>query len=407
MIWTQAAFNNTQVHIALVEEWDPKFKVGGKTVAGVFAFRGTQPWSLSDWIIDFNHDKEPIDWWQPPPTAAPSSHVSEVPNGIYSDDCKTCGPQAHGGFLYAFNSVAERPWPKEFGTATPNFGPKDREKTLDAALLRQIDEYNLLCSDKKGHKTLDATHLTRIICTGHSLGGALATLAAVWARVALVKHIPAAGSLHVSCVTLGSPLVGDKRFAEAFRVLQYNNGKGDADRSPQTLDCTRIYHAMDPVPMVPPAPWGFQHVGRPLWLDKQMTAYTRWYKVYNHNKDLRPLHRSFFVADHFEWRYLVAMDLALANTYVGDSRYSQDVMGQIMDQSLAFLDSTFGIVAGLKQLSVVIKNSITFTHSTITAKSPWGGRLLSKYGGVIWRAFLAPAEVIVFIGTNAISLLDG
>lgn len=30
----------------------------------------------------------------------------------------------------------------------------------------------------------------RIICTGHSLGGALATLAAVWARVALVKHIP-------------------------------------------------------------------------------------------------------------------------------------------------------------------------------------------------------------------------
>lgn len=62
-----------------------------------------------------------------------------------------------------------------------------------------------------------------------------------------------------------------------------------------------------------------------------------------------------------------------------------------MLQSLAFLDSTFGIVAGLKELSVVIKNSITFTHSTITAKSPWGGRLLSKYGGVIWRAFLAPA----------------
>lgn len=69
-------------------------QVGGKTVAGVFAFRGTQPWSLSDWIIDFNYDKEPIDWWQPPPTAAPSSHVSEVPNGVHSDDCKTCGPQA-------------------------------------------------------------------------------------------------------------------------------------------------------------------------------------------------------------------------------------------------------------------------------------------------------------------------
>lgn len=44
------------------------------------------------------------------------------------------------------------------------------------------------------------------------------------------------------------------------------------------------------------------------------------------------MHRFVQVADHFEWRYLVAMDLALANTYVGDSRYSQDVMGQIMDQ---------------------------------------------------------------------------
>ncbi len=67
----------------------------------------------------------------------------------------------------------------------------------------------------------------------------------------------AAGNLHVTCVTLGSPLVGDKNFAEAFRALQYHkNGREDADRSPQTLDCTRIVHAMDPVPMVPPAPWG-------------------------------------------------------------------------------------------------------------------------------------------------------
>lgn len=60
--------------------------------------------------------------------------------------------------------------------------------------------------------------------------------------------------LHVSCVTLGSPLVGDKRFAEAFRGLQYHAFKGE--RPPQKLDCTRIVHAMDPVPMVPPASWG-------------------------------------------------------------------------------------------------------------------------------------------------------
>lgn len=38
------------------------------------------------------------------------------------------------------------------------------------------------------------------------------------------------------------------------------------------------------------------------------------------------------VPDHFEWRYLVAMDLALANTYVGYNRYTQGIVGQIMDQ---------------------------------------------------------------------------
>ncbi len=72
-------------------------------MAGVFAFRGTQPWSLSDWLIDFNYDKEPVEWWQPPPAAAPSAHVSEVPNGIHnSEECEACGPQARslGKSLY-------------------------------------------------------------------------------------------------------------------------------------------------------------------------------------------------------------------------------------------------------------------------------------------------------------------
>lgn len=43
------------------------------------------------------------------------------------------------------------------------------------------------------------------------------------------------------------------------------------------------------------------------------------------------------VPDHFEWRYLVAMDLALATTYIGETRYRQGVWGQIMDQVRALL----------------------------------------------------------------------
>lgn len=35
-------------------------------VAGVFAFRGTQPWSLSDWLIDFDYEKKAVDWWKDP-----------------------------------------------------------------------------------------------------------------------------------------------------------------------------------------------------------------------------------------------------------------------------------------------------------------------------------------------------
>jgi hypothetical protein len=35
----------------------------GRNVAAVFAFRGTQPWSVSDWIIDFDYYAEDVEWW--------------------------------------------------------------------------------------------------------------------------------------------------------------------------------------------------------------------------------------------------------------------------------------------------------------------------------------------------------
>ena len=56
-----------------------------------------------------------------------------------------------------------------------------------------------------------------------------------------------------------------------------------------------------------------------------------------------------------------------------------------------FLDSTFGGVANLKRLSMVVKGVTGGTHKVVTWISPWGGRLLTGYGGAIWRAFLVPA----------------
>ena len=46
-------------------------------VAGVFAFRGTQPWSLSDWLIDFDYEKKAVEWWNDPASTAIVQHVPE------------------------------------------------------------------------------------------------------------------------------------------------------------------------------------------------------------------------------------------------------------------------------------------------------------------------------------------
>lgn len=73
----------------------------------------------------------------------------------------------------------------------------------------------------------------RIWFTGHSLGGALATLAAQRCQDA---GLPAAAH------TFGSPRVGDRRFAESYDVTLY-----------------RLVHGTDAVTRVPPVP--YRHVG--------------------------------------------------------------------------------------------------------------------------------------------------
>lgn len=79
---------------------------------------------------------------------------------------------------------------------------------------------------------------TRVLCCGHSLGGALATLAATWAAMEYPKA-------DIRCITLGSPRVGNKHFV---RITKYLTGS-----------MYRLIHAWDPVPTVPPAGF-FKHV---------------------------------------------------------------------------------------------------------------------------------------------------
>jgi hypothetical protein len=81
--------------------------------------------------------------------------------------------------------------------------------------------------------------VTTVHCVGHSLGGAVATLAADWLRA---RSLVAQARLY----TFGSPRVGLWRFAET---------------STQRVESThifRVHHQTDPIPMVPT--WPFFHV---------------------------------------------------------------------------------------------------------------------------------------------------
>ena len=86
-----------------------------------------------------------------------------------------------------------------------------------------------------------------IIFSGHSLGGALATLAAVQ----FSKQYP---DIIISCVTFGSPRVGNGKFAAMFNKC-----------------CTGSYRFVnedDPVPMGP-TPLRFTHVKGGRWIDDE------------------------------------------------------------------------------------------------------------------------------------------
>lgn len=64
---------------------------------------------------------------------------------------------------------------------------------------------------------LDGDHYSRVLVTGHSLGGALAMLASADIAVNCLKHRPQPPRL--SCVTFGSPRVGNHVWARTFDDL--------------------------------------------------------------------------------------------------------------------------------------------------------------------------------------------
>tara|TARA_B100000242_G_C43044674_1_gene487524 strand:+ start:661 stop:1683 length:1023 start_codon:yes stop_codon:yes gene_type:complete len=106
-------------------------------------------------------------------------------------------------------------------------------------------------NENKNLKKQDKTQsIPSIIFTGHSLGGALATLSSLYFKC---KYPEA----EVSCITFGSPRAGSKEFTRLF-----NNNIEES---------YRFVNDNDPVPCVPLA-WRFKHVKGCQWLyqDKVM-----------------------------------------------------------------------------------------------------------------------------------------
>lgn len=110
----------------------------------------------------------------------------------------------------------------------------EKDKPIDSM---NIQILNWLNSNK---------NIKNVVIAGHSLGGALATLAAVYVKATL--------DLNVSVYTYSSPKVGNEKFAEFYKKLGLDTSS------------FRFFNTNDLVPKVPPGK-NWIHVGIPYCLD--------------------------------------------------------------------------------------------------------------------------------------------
>eukprot|EP00884_Botryococcus_braunii_P018733 jgi/Botrbrau1/5543/Bobra.0023s0027.2 len=347
---TPGIYNDTQVHVALVEEWDPTFQAGGKPAKLnpssetngsiravypaqepsfniVFAFRGTEPWNVCDWLSDVNYLTRTIDWWT-------------VPNGKEL-------PKAHQGFLYGAESVTEvykfcLNGSKKKGYNRTRICNNTEGRTLDWALQQVIKDFK---ESPEGARfsSLTPAKLTRIVVVGHSLGAAIATIVAVWSRKKLPEYIPELEGKPVTCINTGSPRVGDKNFAAEFNKLMEDK---------EHFCLYRLMNNCDIVPSVPFASWGFVHVGHPIWLCRKRGAWAFSYFTMTdpdierdltgrpcEEKNSRPLGYTCAIADHFEWHYNTAVSQAATTALTPTREEFQRLEAPFMVMVRAFLGS--------------------------------------------------------------------
>ncbi|EKF38210.1 lipase, putative, partial [Trypanosoma cruzi marinkellei] len=104
--------------------------------------------------------------------------------------------------------------------------------------------------------------IERILITGHSLGGAMATIAA--ANLVSQNHLFSHG-LKILLYTFGAPRVGNMQFADWLLASFCRGGH----------ESYRVTHKRDVVPHVPPRFIGYLHAPHEVWYDNDGdTEYT-------------------------------------------------------------------------------------------------------------------------------------
>ncbi|OMO69369.1 C2 calcium-dependent membrane targeting [Corchorus capsularis] len=165
----------------------------------VIAFRGTEQARWKDLRTDL--------------MLAPAGLNPERIGGDFKQEV-----QVHSGFLSAYDSV------------------RIRIISLIKASIGFVDE------------TTEPQHRWQVYVTGHSLGGALATLLALeLSSSQLAKR----GAISVTMYNFGSPRVGNRRFAEVYNE--------------KVKDSWRIVNHRDIIPTVPRL-MGYCHVAQPVYL---------------------------------------------------------------------------------------------------------------------------------------------
>ena len=103
----------------------------------------------------------------------------------------------------------------------------------------------------------------RLVVTGHSLGGALATVCTAWLMQWFRYEFPGGlpEKLRLLSITFGQPKVGDDDFVRNVDHDEWTNwGKdGNGNNVNAKLKTYRLFTPLDPVPTTPPVDLGFRH----------------------------------------------------------------------------------------------------------------------------------------------------